>query len=127
MNDMLSAYYRGDTAALERIEADDYVVIFNEIGTIEGRYERIDSKVRQNDWLQQPVSYSIEGMKIRSYSGGDVAITNGPAQVSIPGQDTVELLVSSVWVKHNGTWEIVQLHFNAIQTPQPNSNSEQMD
>ena len=44
LNSMLSSFYQGDTNTLQQIEADDYILIADNIYTTEGRYKKINEK-----------------------------------------------------------------------------------
>ena len=94
----VAAYYGGDGKTLSRIEADDFTVIANgqkphtkaqQIAEVEGR---------------GPVGVSQPSVEeeIRHY--GDVALITG-----LSGGSNVRF--TAVWVKMNGSWKVVHLHY----------------
>lgn len=96
----VDAYYRGDGKALSRIEADDFTMIANgqkpqakaeQIAEVEGR---------------GPVGVPAPNVEeeIRHY--GDVALITGLSEGS-------NVRFTTVWVKLNGNWKIVHLHYSA--------------
>jgi ketosteroid isomerase-like protein len=95
----VDAYYRGDGKTLSRIEADDFTVIANgqkpqtkleQIAEVEGR---------------GPVGVPVPNVEeeIRHY--GDVAVIFG-----LSGGSNVRF--TAVWVKLNGQWKVVHLHYS---------------
>lgn len=72
-----SAYFRGDTATLDRIEADDFVVIdpSGQVETTEGRYAGIQERVKENQWFASGTTRGPEQVEFRSY--GEVMLVYG--------------------------------------------------
>ena len=95
----VAAYYSGDGKTLYRIEADDFTVIASgqkpqtkaeQIAEVEGRGPV---------GVPQP---SVEE-EVRHY--GDVALITG-----LSGGSNVRF--TAVWVKMNGSWKVVHLHYS---------------
>lgn len=118
LNEYLTAYYRGDATGLQRFEADDFVVLYDEGFEEPGpdRYPRVASAVKQNRWFPQPVAFDLGDTRVRRH--GDVAITYGKMTETIPGKARAEYAVSSTWVRGDQEWEVVQFHFTPVR-PKP--------
>jgi ketosteroid isomerase-like protein len=95
----VAAYYGGDGKTLYHMEADDFTVIANgqkpqtkaeQIAEVEGRGPV---------GVPQP---SVEE-EVRHY--GDVALISG-----LSGGSNVRF--TAVWVKMNGSWKVVHLHYS---------------
>jgi ketosteroid isomerase-like protein len=94
----VDAYYRGDGKTLARIEADDFTVIANgqkqtkkqQIAEVEGRGPVGDPAPN----LEEEVSHY-----------GDVAVITGLSASS-------NVRFTAVWVKLNGQWKVVHLHYS---------------
>ncbi len=95
----VAAYYGGDGKTLYHMEADDFTVIANgqkpqtkaeQIAEVEGRGPV---------GVPQP---SVEE-EVRHY--GDVALITG-----LSGGSNVRF--TAVWVKMNGSWKVVHLHYS---------------
>jgi ketosteroid isomerase-like protein len=94
----VSAYYSGDGKTLSRIEADDFTVIAN--GQRETKTQQIaEVEGRGPVGVPQP---NIEE-EVRHY--GDVALITG-----LSGGSNVRF--TAVWVKQNGSWQVVHLHYS---------------
>jgi ketosteroid isomerase-like protein len=95
----VNAYYGGDGKTLSRLEADDFTVIANgqkpqtkaeQIAEVEGR---------------GPVGVPQPNVEEEVRHYGDVALITG-----LSGGSNVRF--STVWVKLNGSWKIVHLHYS---------------
>jgi ketosteroid isomerase-like protein len=93
----VNAYYSGDGKTLSRLEADDFTVIAN--GQKETKAQQIsEAEGRGPVGVPQP---NVEE-EVRHY--GDVALITG-----LSGGSNVRF--TAVWVKLNGSWKVVHLHY----------------
>ena len=93
----VAAYYAGDGKTLSSLEADDFTVIAN--GQKQTKAEQIaEVEGRGPVGVPQP---NVEE-EIRHY--GDVAVMSG-----LSGGSNVRF--TTVWVKQNGSWKAVQVHY----------------
>jgi hypothetical protein len=114
----IAAYFRGDTATLRRLEADDFIVIGDEGNAFstQGRYESIDQQVKDGRWYPGGATRTNETRTIRVFA--PTAIVHGIALVAT--QDSQERVAfSEVWNKRNGAWRFVHLHFHTLKGSQP--------
>jgi len=95
----VDAYYRGDGATLSRIEADTFTVIANG--------EKPQSKAEQIASVEGrgPAGIPAPNVEedIRHY--GNVAVITGLTKSS-------NTRFTTVWVKMNGHWKVVHLHYS---------------
>ena len=104
----IDATMKGDTDALKRSIADEYV----EIG-LDGHM--ID-KTKMLEAYKPGVADSIksEQMKVRTY--GDVAVVNGVYRIRWKGASTIESFrFTHVWAKDGGRWRLNTTHATLIE------------
>lgn len=94
----VEAYYKGDGKTLAGFETDDFTVIAN--GQKATKEEQI-AEVERRGPAGVPASNTEE--EIRHY--GDVAVITG-----LSGGANVRY--TTVWVKQNGQWKVVHLHYS---------------
>jgi ketosteroid isomerase-like protein len=94
----VEAYYRGDGKTLSRIEADDFTVIAN------GQKPQMKAEQIAAVEARGPVGVPAPNVEeeIRHY--GDVALITGLSESS-------NVRFTTVWVKKNGHWNVVHLHY----------------
>jgi ketosteroid isomerase-like protein len=121
--ELLEAYAKRDVAAIERIEADDLVIVYPD-GTLLTRADEIAS-------LKKPASagglpaLSIQESKVRVY--GDTAVITGvlvQKGTHADGPDKGKAYESrerytDVYVKREGRWQVVSSHLTTIRPKQP--------
>jgi ketosteroid isomerase-like protein len=121
----LDAYLKHDVAAMERIEADDFLITFPD--------GRVMTKADEIANLKKPVpagpgpTFMTADTKIRVY--GDTAILTGKfiqkgtyADGPRKGQDyNIQERYTDVYVKRNGRWQVVSSHLTAIAPPPPSA------
>jgi ketosteroid isomerase-like protein len=95
----VEAYYRGDGKTLSRIEAEDFTVIASGQKTQTKAEQIAEVESRGPVGVPQP---NLEE-EIRHY--GDVALITG-----LSGGSNVRF--TAVWVKLNGSWKVVHLHYS---------------
>ena len=113
-----AALMKGDTAALERIWADDYTFI-NATGAVLTKRERlanVKSRATSLDTIDREPN-----PKIRFY-GGDVAIVVN--RVTLKGQysgkaTSGEFQSSLVWVKGPSGWQLASNQITPLTAPHP--------
>lgn len=94
----VAAYYAGDGKTLSRFEADDFTVFAN--GQKQTKAQQIaEAEGRGPVGVPQP---NVEE-EVRHY--GDVAVITG-----LSGGSNVRF--TAVWVKQNGSWKVVHLHYS---------------
>jgi hypothetical protein len=119
----IAAYFRGDTATMRRLEAEDFVVIGDEgkAFTTQGRYESIDRQVKDGRWYPGGTTRTNETRSIRVF--GATAIVYGIDVVKT--HDSQERVAfSGVWNQRNGAWRLVHLHFHTPKAPQPTAEEK---
>lgn len=94
----VEAYYKGDAKTLARFEADDFTVIAN--GQQEAKAEQL-AEVEGRGPVGVPASNTEE--EIRHY--GDVAVITGLSAGA-------NVRYTAVWVKQDGQWKVVHLHYS---------------
>ena len=128
----LDAYLKHDVAAMERIEADDFMITFPD--------GRVMTKADEIANLKKPApagpgpTFMTADTKVRIY--GDTAILTGKfiqkgtyADGPRKGQDyNIQERYTDVYVKRNGRWQVVSSHLSALapppaQLPSPSSSS----
>ncbi|HEY8188375.1 MAG TPA: nuclear transport factor 2 family protein [Pyrinomonadaceae bacterium] len=117
-----AAYLRHDTAAIDRILADDYVGIDGR-GVMTNKAQEIEDAKGPKPGEPEPafliLDDTITDMKVRVY--GNVSIINRRSveKVKIRGKETnVEYRRTTVWVKRDGRWQCVSFHGSRILQPQ---------
>jgi len=107
-NEWARAWQLPDPAALENIVADDFTLIGSSSkGEVVNKRQYIDSTLK----LVRGDGYSFERMNVRIY--GDTAVINAQFQqrATFAGHDwSGEFLLTDVWVKRNGRWQVVARH-----------------
>jgi ketosteroid isomerase-like protein len=107
-NEWARAWQLPDPAALENIVADDFTLIGSSSkGEVVNKRQYIDSTLK----LVRGDGYSFERMNVRIY--GDTAVINAQFQqrATFAGRDwSGEFLLTDVWVKRNGRWQVVARH-----------------
>jgi ketosteroid isomerase-like protein len=107
-NEWARAWQLPDPAALENIVADDFTLIGSSSkGEVANKRQYIDSTLK----LVRGDGYSFERMNVRIY--GDTAVINAQFQqrATFAGRDwSGEFLLTDVWVKRNGRWQVVARH-----------------
>ena len=111
-----TALVKGDTAALERIWADDYTFI-NASGVVLTKAERLANQ--KSGATKLGTIETDPDMKIRVY-GGDVAIAI--SRVTIKGQyggkaTSGQFQASIVWVKLPSGWQLVCNQITPVTSP----------
>ena len=107
-NEWARAWQLPDPAALEGIIADDFTLTSSRSkGEVTNKRQYIDSTLK----LVRGDGFSFEKMQVRIY--GDTAVINAQFQqnATFAGQDwSGEFLLTDVWVKRNGRWQVVARH-----------------
>jgi ketosteroid isomerase-like protein len=107
-NEWARAWQLPDPAALENLVADDFTLIGSSSkGEVVNKRQYIDSTLK----LVRGDGYSFERMNVRIY--GDTAVINAQFQqrATFAGRDwSGEFLLTDVWVKRNGRWQVVARH-----------------
>jgi uncharacterized protein (TIGR02246 family) len=119
------AYLRSDVETVNRIEADDFVVISRTSGAIgakQSQLTNIRNRTEETKKRLAATTRTLDQVKIRTY--GDVVIVNG-ISVSTRRDDAganqvvVKASYTGVWVKRDGRWRIVNSQFTDIPEQKP--------
>jgi ketosteroid isomerase-like protein len=107
-NELARAWQLPDPGALESIVGDDFTLTSSSSkGEITNKRQYIDSTLK----LVRGEGYSFEKLNVRIY--GDTAVINAQFQqnATFAGRDwSGEFLITDVWVKRNGRWQVVARH-----------------
>ena len=122
------AYFRGDTATLERVEASDFIVMSDRVTqTKQEQVVGIQSRVKEGRWLSPGLIRHTEGVRVRAY--GDVVVISGRSwntrQGDVPQTPSVKSQFTEIWMRHDGQWQVVHLHFNPLAQVQPTTQQPQ--
>lgn len=119
--DWLDAYTKRDVAAMERIEADDFMITFAD-GAMRTKADEIAS-IKQPAPAGPPPIFMTEDTKVRLY--GDTAVLTGKvimkgtyAEGSRKGEGyNLQYRYTDVYVKRSGRWQVVASHLTALAPP----------
>jgi ketosteroid isomerase-like protein len=122
----LDAYVKRDAAALARIEAEDFMIVYAD-GRVLTRANEIDNMKRPIPEGPAP-ALSTEGTKVRIY--GDTAVLTGVfvqkgtyAAGPKKGEPyNTRERYTDVYVKHNGQWMVVSSQLTSLEPPPASSD-----
>jgi ketosteroid isomerase-like protein len=123
--DWYNAFFRGDTATMNRIETDNFVVV-SDRGSRNKRQQLagIQKKVQEDKWMPKGVTLVDENLNMRLH--GDTAVLSGLGWNKQPGQGNKhpksKNAFTEVWIKRDGRWQVMHLHYNPLDqasSPQP--------
>jgi ketosteroid isomerase-like protein len=120
----LDAYTKRDVAAMERIEADDFIITFPN-GQMSNKAQQVESLKRAAP-AGPPPQFHTEETRVRLM--GDVAILMGivVGKWQANGKEVVERnRYTDVWAKRGGRWQVVASHLSTLASPKtdaPQSN-----
>ena len=103
-NDRVKAMLHGDTAALDRICADDLIYTHSD-GTVETKAQWIESIKSGN---QRYETFNRDNVQVRVY--GSAAVVTGRSQVKIfsGGQEkSFQIRFAAMYAKLRGAWRLV--------------------
>jgi ketosteroid isomerase-like protein len=108
------AYFRGDAIALERLEADDFVVIgpTGRIGTTEDRYARIRRAVENGTWSVDGAGLEEENLSFRI--SGNAVVVHGTALAG-PSGARQKIAFTEIWSQEGGTWQLRHIQYIPVQ------------
>lgn len=130
--DWLDAYTKRDVAAMDRIEADDFMITFPD-GSVRTKADEIASLKKPAPEGQPPIFMTAD-TKVRVY--GDTAVLTGKviqkgtyAEGPRKGQDfNIQSRYTDVYVKRNGRWQVVASHLTGLpQASSPQTSSQVVD
>ena len=116
-----AAFYRGDTDAMDKVEAKEFLVIAGSgIVTKEQQLKGIKKAVEDKKWLPKGSKMVTKDLRVRFE--GNVAVVTGRGAVRRGETDSpkaqITLLLTEVWVERDGRWTVLHLHFHN-PTPPP--------
>lgn len=121
------AYFRGDTATLARIETNDFVVISDR--TIENKreYAGIQKAVQANRWLPKGAE-QMDDDDLQVRLQGDLTVISGKGWTKVPGfiekPPQNKTAFTEIWVRRDGRWRIMHLHYHQQGQPQQPNNAQ---
>ena len=118
------AFYAGDTDAMDKIEAKEFVLIGEiagqtRMGTKEEQLKGIKKAVEEKKWYPKGMTEGIEDLRIRFE--GNVAVLTGRGWVKVPDQKDPpkeRAALTEVWVERDDGWTVLHLHYHQI-APSP--------
>lgn len=110
-NELSAALGRNDTAALDRIYADDYTLV-NESGVLTTKAPRL-AAIRSGELKYESVSF--DDVNVRMYGNTAVATYRVTSKAQFKGQDIGgQLRATSTYVKMKGRWQLVAAQVTRI-------------
>ena len=110
------AYFRGDTAMMKRIETSDFVVISDRGIQNKREYEALEKAVKENRWMPKGTTKVDDEVNVRVQ--GEMAVISGRGWNKVPGRiekpPEKKTAFTEVWVKRDGRWQVMHLHFNQM-------------
>ena len=104
LNELYAALGRNDTAALDRIYADDYTLV-NESGVLTTKAPRLAS-IKSGELKFESVSF--DELSVRLYGNTAVATYRANSKFQFKGQDSGgQFRVTVTLVKIKGRWQVV--------------------
>jgi ketosteroid isomerase-like protein len=114
------AFCRGDTAAMDKVEAREFVVIGDRaMQTKEEQLKGIKKAVEDKKWFPKGMTHETEDLRIRFE--GKVAVVSGRGWLKAPDQKDPPMeraALTEVWVERDDGWTVLHLHFHRI-APSP--------
>ena len=115
------AFYRGDTDAMDKVEAKEFVVIGERGGqtsmlTKEEQLKGIKKAVEDRKWFPKGMTQGTEDLRIRFE--GNVAVITGRGWAKAPDQNDrpkERAALSEVWVERDDGWTVLHLHFHGVK------------
>jgi ketosteroid isomerase-like protein len=109
ISDFLAAFERGDTAYLERMQADHPGVVT--IGTDANEYVRGHNEIINAGRVERANTPQMKlgTTEVHAYEHGDVGWSDSIGYLEIDGQ-SVEVRNTSVYLRESGEWHGVQSH-----------------
>jgi ketosteroid isomerase-like protein len=121
------AYFRGDTATLERIETSDFVVISDRTVENKRTYTGIQNAVKANRWMPKGTT-KVDDDDLRVRLQGDFAAISGRGWNKVPGvfekPPQNRIAFTEIWVRRDGRWRVMHLHYHLQVQPQPPSSAQ---
>jgi ketosteroid isomerase-like protein len=122
------AYFRGDTATLERVEASDFIVMSDRVTqTKQEQVAGIQGRVKEGRWLSPGLIRHTEGVIVRAY--GDVVVISGRSwntrQGDVQETPSVKSQFTEIWVRRDEQWQVVHLHFAPLAQAQATTQQPQ--
>ncbi len=110
-NELSAALGRNDTAALDRIYADDYTLV-NESGVLTTKAPRL-AAIRSGELKYESVSF--DDVNVRMYGNTAVATYRVTSKGQSKGQDIGgQFRATSTYVKMKGRWQLVAAQVTRI-------------
>ncbi|MGH9905507.1 MAG: nuclear transport factor 2 family protein [Pyrinomonadaceae bacterium] len=111
LDEISAALGRGDTAALDRIYADDYTLV-NESGVVTTKAPRL-AAIKSGELKYESVNF--DEVNIRMYGNTAVVTYRVTSKGQFKGQDIGgQYRATSTYVKIKGRWQLVAAHITRI-------------
>jgi ketosteroid isomerase-like protein len=115
-----AAFYGGDTDAMDKVEAKEFVVIGERgMQTKDEQLKRIKKAVEDKKWFPKGMTHGTEDLRIRFE--GNVAVLTCLAWTKAPDHKDPpkeRVALTEVWVERDDRWTVLHLHFHQI-APSP--------
>jgi ketosteroid isomerase-like protein len=106
-HDWAAASVKADMAATDRIVADDWIGTSWD-GQIQPKSQIVDEL---KTGVYKPSSMNVDNIKVRVFGDVAVATLTQTEKSQYKGKDTSgRYLYTDVWVKRNGSWQVVSSH-----------------
>jgi uncharacterized protein (TIGR02246 family) len=110
----MEAYQKKDTAAMERILADDFMLVDGDGKTI--NKATAIAEVKSGEYKIE--SFTLDPVKVRVFGDVAVATTGDTEKSTYKGKDSSGRYVwMSVYAKRNGRWQAVATQVARVQQP----------
>jgi ketosteroid isomerase-like protein len=113
------AFYGGDTDAMDKVEAKDFVVVSERgLSTKDEQLRGIKKAVEDKKWFPKGMTQGTEDLRIRFE--GNVAVITGRGWAKAPDQKDrpkERVALTEVWVERDDGWTVLHLHFHGIAPP----------
>ena len=116
-----AAFYRGDTDAMEKVEAKEFLVIGDAVvRTKEEQLNEIKKAVEDKKWFPEGTAAVAEDLRVR-FEGTAAIVTGrgwakGPERKDAPAMRNA---LTEVWAVRDGRWTVLHLHFHRLPADEP--------
>jgi hypothetical protein len=115
------AFYAGDTDAMDKVEAKEFVVIGERAGqtrmlTKEEQLKGIKKAVEDKKWFPKGMTQGTEDLRIRFE--GNVAVITGRGWAKAPDEKErpkEQAALTEVWVERGDGWTVLHLHYHGVK------------
>ncbi|HUF60996.1 MAG TPA: nuclear transport factor 2 family protein [Verrucomicrobiales bacterium] len=111
------AFYAGDTDALDKVEAEEFLVIGDRvIHTKEEQLKGIKQAVEDKTWFPKGTKAVTEDLRVR-FEGNVAVVTGRVKHLGQKDPPNGRIALTEVWVQRDGRWTVLHLHFHHLAPP----------